>query len=98
VPVAKSRKRHLVSEYRPISLTCVTCKLMETIIRDELALFLSENDLLTEHQHGFMKGKSCFTQLLESMQQWTSSLNDAYPIDVVYLDFSKAFDSVVYTL
>jgi hypothetical protein len=57
VPTAKSRKRHFVTEYRPISLTCVCSKLMESIIRDEVASFLNQNDLLTHHQHGFRREK-----------------------------------------
>jgi hypothetical protein len=96
VPTAKSRKRHLVTEYRPISLTCVCSKLMESIVRDEVASFLNKNSLLTPHQHGFMKKKSTFTQLLECFQDWINSVNEGHPIDIIYLDFKKAFDSVVH--
>ena len=56
--------------------------------------FLDSNKLLSEDQHGFRSGRSCVTQLLEIMEIWTSMLEEGGGIDVVYLDFRKAFDSV----
>ena len=50
--------------------------------------------MLAKEQHGFMPGRSCVTQLLTALEGWTTSLQNGIPIDVVYLDFSKAFDSV----
>ena len=50
--------------------------------------------LLAKEQHGFKPGRSCVTQLLTTLESWTTLLQDGVPIDVVYLDFSKAFDSV----
>jgi len=52
------------------------------------------NQLFTLSQHGFVPGKSCTTQLLVAMDYWTSSLDNGYPVDIIYLDFCKAFDSV----
>ena len=80
--------------YRPVSLTSVVCKLLESIIRDNVMDFLEENRLLSEDQHGFRSGRSCVTQLLEIMEIWTSMLDEGGGLDVVYLDFRKAFDSV----
>ena len=56
--------------------------------------YLLANRLLSKEQHGFMPGRSCVTQLLTAMEGWTTVLQDGIPIDVVYLDFTKAFDSV----
>ena len=80
--------------YRPVSLTSVVCKLLESLIRDQIMEFLNTNHLLSEDQHGFRAGRSCVTQLLEIMELWTSMLDEGGGIDVVYLDFRKAFDSV----
>jgi len=54
------------------------------------------NKLFTPSQHGFVPGKSYTTQLLVAMDYWTRSLDNGYPVDVIYLDFHKAFDSVPY--
>ena len=80
--------------YRPVSLTSIICKMLESIIRDKVMEFLDGNNLLSEDQHGFRSGRSCVTQLLEIMEIWTSMLDEGGGIDVVYLDFLKAFDSV----
>ena len=56
--------------------------------------YLFTNDFLAKEQHGFMPGRSCVTQLLTALEGWTTSLQNGIPIDVVYVDFSKAFDSV----
>ena len=45
-------------------------------------------------QHGFVKGRSCLTNLLEVFEHWTSCLGDGYGVDVVYLDYRKAVDTV----
>ena len=45
-------------------------------------------------QHGFMKHRSCLTNLLECLEEWTKALDDGYGVDVIYLDYRKAFDSV----
>ena len=56
--------------------------------------YLDERELLSEDQHGFRAGRSCATQLLEIVEIWTGMLDEGGGIDVVYLDFKKAFDSV----
>jgi hypothetical protein len=83
-----------VGNYRPVSLTSVVCKMMESIIRDQTMSFMKENDIICEEQHGFRPGRSCVTQLLEIMDIWTQMFEEGDGIDVVYLDFRKAFDSV----
>lgn len=93
-PIHKKGPRHDVSNYRPISLTSIICKTMERIIRDCLMKHMEDNNLFTKHQHGFRKGKSCVTQLIEVMEKWTEELDEQNAIDCIYLDFQKAFDTV----
>ena len=52
------------------------------------------NDLLVHNQHGFTSSRSCTTQLLHAMEYWTSSLDNNIPVDILYLDFRKAFVTV----
>jgi hypothetical protein len=84
--------------YRPISLLSILIKIMEKLIRDEMVMHLSEHKLLSIHQHGFMRGKSCVTNLLESLDIITEALNRGFSAVVVFLDFSKAFDRVSHKL
>ena len=93
-PVFKKGSKHLVSNYRPISLTCIVVKLLERLVHDHLAQFLITGNKLSPFQHGFRKGHSCQTQLLESVHEWARSLDKASSTHVIFTDFSKAFDSV----
>ena len=80
--------------YRPVSLTCVVCKVMEKLVRKALMDHLEENDIVTREQHGFVSGRSCIAHLLEVMDSWTEVVNEGGSVDVIYTDFQKAFDSV----
>ena len=80
--------------YRPISLTSIICKLLEAIIRDAIVTHMSVNNLFCDQQHGFVPGRSCITQLLTTFEIWTQAVENGNPVDVIYLDFQKAFDSV----
>ncbi len=93
-PIFKKGSKHKPENYRPVSLTSISCKLMESIIRDRLNSHLLRNLLINPSQHGFMKNKSCATNLLEFMEEITNIIDEGDPADVVYLDFSKAFDKV----
>ena len=55
---------------------------------------MESNNLFTKHQHGFKKGYSCVTQLIEVCKKWTDELDNKNNIDIIYLDFQKAFDTV----
>ena len=90
----KSGDRQLPENYRPISLTSVVCKLMERIIRNEIVSHMESNNLFSEEQHGFIAGRSCTTQLLEFMEEITEAVDRGDDVDVIYLDFAKAFDKV----
>ena len=94
VPIFKKGDRTNRENYRPVSLTSIPCKVMESIIKDTLIKHLEANELLCKQQHGFRRGRSCLTNLLETLESWTQALDNGYGLDVVYLDYRKAFDSV----
>jgi hypothetical protein len=93
-PIFKSGPKNTPGNYRPVSLTSVLCKLLERFIRDDIILHLTQHDFLTGKQHGFVSNRSCMTNLLQAMDDWTKLLDCNNNIDVLYLDFKKAFDSV----
>ena len=93
-PIHKKGDRTDPSNYRPVSLTSQVCKIFETIVRKHLLEHLSENNILRDEQHGFREGRSCLTNLLEIMEDWTQIIDEGDGIDVAYLDFRKAFDLV----
>ena len=93
-PVYKHGPAEMPKNYRPISLTSVAGKLMERGIANTLYEHLSCNGLLSSVQHGFVKGKSTCTNLLECVNDWTLILQDKSCVTVAYVDFSKAFDTV----
>ena len=94
VPIHKKGTKTDPNNYRPVSLTSSVCKILETIIRDSLPLHLEKNNLYSPAQYGFRSGRSCCTQLLEVVNDWSSAIDSFKPVDVVYLDYRKAFDSV----
>lgn len=94
VPIFKKGDSSDPENYRPISLTPVACKIMETCICDKMMSFFKQHNVISRQQHGFLSKHSTCTQLLESIYDWSLSLNDKKSVDVVYIDFKKAFDSV----
>ena len=84
----------LVENYRPISLTPIPCKLMESVIRLQIMRFLIDNNIISPAQFGFLPNKSTEMQLLESINDWAHSLDKANHVDVIYFDLKKAFDTV----
>jgi hypothetical protein len=93
-PLFKKGSKSKAENYRPISLTSVVGKLLESIIKDNLLNHLEKYKLLRDSQHGFRKGRSCLTNLLEFMEDVTRYLDAGDSVDLVYLDFAKAFDKV----
>ena len=93
-PIHKKGDRTDPSNYRPVSLTSQVCKVLEAITRKYIVEHLESNNILSDKQHGFREGRSCLTNLLEMMENWTKILDDDDGIDVAYLDFRKAFDLV----
>ena len=93
-PIFKKGSKTDTGNYRPVSLTCVVCKVMESVLKDAIVEHLTTNRLIRDSQHGFMAGRSCLTNLLEYLEALTKWVDEGAPVDVVYLDFAKAFDKV----
>ena len=93
-PIFKKGSRNKPDNYRPVTLTVLICRTMESFVRDVIMNHLLDNLLLSSQQHGFIIGKSCVTQLLACMDIWTKALDDGLNMDIAYMDFRKAFDSV----
>lgn len=96
VPVFKSGNKHSHENYRPISLTCICCKMLEHIIASHIYDHLESNHFFFPNQHGFRKGFSCESQLFEFTTDLHYNMNDNLQIDCIFLDFSKAFDRVAH--
>jgi len=96
VPVYKGGSRNVASNYRPISLTSQLCKVLETIVRDQVIEFMETNVLIRNSQQGFRKGSSCLTNLLLFLDKvlHRPSVNDGFSVDVVFIALAKAFDKV----
>ena len=93
-PIFKKGSKSDPANYRPVSLTSHVIKIFERIIRNTMVSYLEDNYLLSNKQHGFRKGRSCLTQLLSHYDAILRNLNSEDETDVIYLDFSKAFDKV----
>lgn len=77
-----------------MSLTSVVCKLMERIVKDVILDHLIGNQLISKCQHGFIPNKGCVTNLLETMDFISENIHTKKAVDIVYMDFCKAFDKV----
>jgi hypothetical protein len=84
------------NNYRPVALTATLCKVMESVIKDQLLQYLTSKGLISKKQHAFIKNHSTATNLLECTHDWFVSLNSRHSTDIVYIDFSRAFDSIVF--
>ena len=93
-PIFKKGEKSVTGNYRPVSLTSHVCKLTEKIIRQALVQHLENHDLICDEQHGFRKARSCLTNLLSTLEDWTSMYDEGTAFDAIYLDFRKAFDTV----
>ena len=93
-PIFKKGSKSDPANYRPVSLTSICCKIMESIIKDAIVDHLDINKLINGSQHGFMKNKSCLTNLLEFFEVISCAVDQVNAVDLIYLDFAKAFDKV----
>ena len=96
VPVHEKNEKGSVENYRPISLTSLIMKVFERCIRKELPN--SCEQLIDPRQHGFTDAQSCTTQMVPFTYNLTLTLNNKSKVDVIYLDFAKAFYSVSHDL
>ena len=92
-PLFKKGSRNKPDNYRPVSLTSVVCKLLETLTRDHTVEFLVKQ--INKYISTWVpKSKVCLTNLLCFLEEIIKWVDDGLPVDVVYLDFQKAFDKV----
>ena len=70
----KQGNRNNPENYRPVSVTSIPCKILESLIRDSMVKHLKTNRLIAKEQHGFVKGRSCLTNLLETCDGWMDDL------------------------
>ena len=93
-PLYKNGDRHDRKNYRPVTITSVLCRVLEKIMRKQILFHLENNNIITKHQHGFTKRKSCETNLLESYDFITDMIDKGMAVDEIFLDLAKAFDKV----
>ena len=91
--VFKKGQRYDPANYRPVSLTCLCCKILEHIIVSNVMKHVDYYKILSDCQHGF-RARSCETQPVTLCHDLSSSLDKGIQTDIVVLDFSKAFDRV----
>uniref|UniRef100_A0A8C3B2I3 Reverse transcriptase domain-containing protein n=1 Tax=Cairina moschata TaxID=8855 RepID=A0A8C3B2I3_CAIMO len=97
-PIYKKGQRADPENYQPVSLTSVPGKLMEQILLRVIMRHLQSKQAIRPIQHGFMKGRSCLTNLISFYDKVTCWVDEGRAVDVVYLDFSKAFDTVSHSI
>ena len=91
-PIFKKGEKYQASNYRPVSLTCIACKLLEHIVVSNILDHLDNFNILVDNQHGFRARRSCETQLVGFIHDLASTMQRDQ-MDVAIMDFSKAFDS-----
>ena len=94
VAIFKKGEKANPKNYRLVNLTCVICKVLESIIRDTIVNHVKKNYYFLDNQFGFRQGRSCVTQLLNAINNFNEYLYKGVPFDIIYLDFNKAFDTV----
>jgi hypothetical protein len=97
-PVYKKGQKYNPENNRPISLTCICCKLLEHLIVKHIMSHADTHNILYPLQHGFRTGRSCETQLLEFIDDVTLKMENGKQTDILVMDFSKAFDKVSHSL
>ena len=94
IPIHKGGSRGIPKNYRPIALTSHLIKVFEKVIRKAVVEHMEKHELFNPSQHGFRFGRSCLSQLMSHYDQVLERLERGENVDVIYIDFAKAFDKV----
>jgi hypothetical protein len=90
----KKGSKQQPNNYRPVSLTCIPCKVLETLLRTKVIDHMNHNALFSDCQYGFVEKRSTTLQLLYTVEDWLSEIEEGRAVDACYLDVQKAFDTV----
>ena len=77
-----------------ITLTCICCKIMEHIMLSHIDKHIAKNNIIINEQHGSRNKLSTITQLINTTTDWANTLSNKGLTDIIFLDFSKAFDKI----
>ena len=98
VPIHKGGSKAIMGNFRPVALTSAVCKVMEKIVCSAILSFLTRHNLISQQQHGFVRGRSCQTNVMLCLEKWTEIVDEGDSVDVAYFDYAKAFDKVSHRL
>ena len=91
LPIFKKGVRNKAENYRPIRLTSIVCKLMESFVKDSIMTHMRAENLLSSKQYGFINGRSTTTQLLSYLDKCIDTIVSGGVVDTIYFDFAKSF-------
>ena len=86
----KKGEKKCAGNYRSVSLTSVVCKVLESVIRENIV----EHEIFSDKQFGFISGRTTGLQLIRVIDNWTEILDEGGCVDVAYCDFMNTFDKV----
>ena len=94
IPIHKGKSRAVPKNYRPVALTSLLMKAFEKVVRKHMVSDFEHHNHFNNSQHGFRSSRSCLSQLLSHFDKILKLLEKGKSVDVVYVDFAKAFDKV----
>jgi len=97
-PMYKKGWKEDLGNGKSVSLTSVLGKVMERFILSAITQHIQDNQVMRPNQHRFMKGRSCLTNLISFYEKVTRLLDEGEAVDVIYLDFSKDFDTIYHSI